>query len=59
VIKFVSDLWQVDGFLRVLYQKADRHDISDILLNVALNIITLTPIEKDNYITSNLITRAR
>ena len=36
VIKFVSDLWQVDGFLRVLYQKADRHDISNILLNVAL-----------------------
>jgi len=43
VIKFVSDLRQVGGFLRVssIY-KADRHDITEILLKVALNNIHLT-----------------
>ena len=45
--KFVSDLLQVDGFLRVLRfplpLKTDRHDISKILLKVELNsIIHLT-----------------
>ena len=43
VIKFVSDLWQVGGFLRVLRfpppNKTDRHDITEILLKVALNTI--------------------
>ena len=43
VIKFVSDLQQVGGFLRVLRfcppMKTDRHDISEILLKVALSII--------------------
>jgi hypothetical protein len=43
VIKFVSDLQQVGGFLRVfLFQptnKTDRHDKSEILLNVVLNTI--------------------
>jgi hypothetical protein len=38
VIKFVSDLQQVGGFLQV------RHDITEILLKVTLNTITLTPI---------------
>jgi hypothetical protein len=38
VIKFVSDLRQVGGVLLVL-----RHDITEILLKVALNTITLTP----------------
>jgi hypothetical protein len=46
VIKFVSDLWQEGGFLQVLWFpppiKTDRHDITEILLKVALNIITLT-----------------
>ena len=46
VIKFVSDLRQVVGFLRVLRfplkYKTDRHDMTEILLKVALNIITLT-----------------
>ena len=36
VIKLVSDLRQVDGFLRVL------HGITEILLKVALNTITIT-----------------
>ena len=36
VIKFISDLRQVDGFLPVL------HDISEILLKVALNTINQT-----------------
>ena len=44
VIKFVSDLQQVSGFLQVLRFpppiKTDRHDIAEILLKVALNIIT-------------------
>ena len=45
VIKFVSDLRQVDGFLCVLQHppqiKADRQDIAEILLKVVLNTITL------------------
>ena len=47
VIKFVSDLQQVCGFLRQgtlvsSTNKTDRHDITEILLKVALNTITLT-----------------
>ena len=47
VIKFVSDLRQVGGFLRYCTpvsstNKTDRHDITEILLKVALNTITLT-----------------
>ena len=40
VIKFASDLRQVSGFLRVLpvssTNKPDRHDITEILLKMAL-----------------------
>jgi hypothetical protein len=40
---FVSDLRQVGGFLQVLQfpptNKTDRHDITEILLKVALNTI--------------------
>jgi hypothetical protein len=43
VIKFVSDLRHVGGFLQVLrfspINKTERHDIAEILLKVALNII--------------------
>jgi hypothetical protein len=43
VIKFVSDLQQVSGFLPltpvVFTNKTDRHDITEILLKVALNTI--------------------
>jgi hypothetical protein len=46
VIKFVSDLGQIGGFLWVLRfpppNKTDRHDIAEILLKVALNIIKPT-----------------
>ena len=46
-IHFVSDLLQVDGFLRVLrFQppiNCQRHDITEILLKMTLNTITLTP----------------
>jgi len=46
VIKFVSDLRQVGGFLLVLRFPPpitnDRHDITEILLKVALNTINLT-----------------
>ena len=38
VIKFVNDLRQVFST-----NKTERHDITDILLKVALNIITLAP----------------
>jgi hypothetical protein len=44
VIKFVSDLQQVGGFLGVLQFpppiKTDSHNITEILLKVALNSIT-------------------
>ena len=42
--KFVSDLQQVGGFLRVLSftNKTNLHDITEILLQVALNTINLT-----------------
>jgi hypothetical protein len=43
VIKFVSDLRQVGGFLRVhpvsSTNKTERHDITELLLKVALNTI--------------------
>jgi hypothetical protein len=43
VIKFVSDLQQVDGFFPdtpvSTTNKTDRHDITEILLKVALNTI--------------------
>ena len=46
VIKFVSDLKQVSGFLRVLRFpppiKTDSHDITEILLKVELNTINQT-----------------
>jgi len=43
VIKFVSDLWQVGGFPWVSINKTDCHNITEILLKVALNIITHPP----------------
>jgi hypothetical protein len=40
MIKFVSDLRQVGGFSSVSStNKTDRHDITEILLKVALNTI--------------------
>ena len=47
VIKFISNLQQVGGFLWVLWchppiNLMHCHDIAEILLKVALNIITLT-----------------
>jgi hypothetical protein len=45
VTKFVSDLQQIGGFLRVLrfssVNKTDLHDITEILLKVALKTINL------------------
>ena len=43
---FVSDLWHVSGFLCIPVSstnKTDRHHITEILLKVALNTITLIP----------------
>ena len=46
MINFVSDLRQIGGFLRVPPVSStninDRHDITEILLKVALNTISLT-----------------
>jgi hypothetical protein len=43
---FVSDLRQVGGFLPVSStNKTDRHDITEILLKVALNTIKQTNIK--------------
>ena len=43
VIKFVSDLRQIGGFLHVSFtNKTDRHDITEILLKVTLNTIKQT-----------------
>ena len=45
VRKFVSDLWQVGGFLKgtpvSTTNRTDSHDITEILLKVALNTINL------------------
>ena len=44
VIKFVSDLRQVDGFRWLLVSstnKTDWHDMSEILLRVALKTMTI------------------
>jgi hypothetical protein len=44
VIKFVSNLWQVSGFLQVLVSSTIKLAmLSEILLKLALNTIALTP----------------
>jgi hypothetical protein len=47
VIKFVSDLWPVGGFfpdtLVSSTNKTDCHNVTEILLKVALNTINLNP----------------
>ena len=52
VIKFVSDLRQVGGFLRVLWfpppMKLTHHDKTEILLKVALN--TINQIKPNLYV---------
>ena len=49
VIKFVSDSWQVGDFPGTPVSstnKTDSHNITEIVLKVALNTITQTPILK-------------
>ena len=56
VIKFVSDLWPVDGFLQVpsfLTNKIDYHDITEILLKMALNTINQPTNQLSNSICIN------
>jgi len=51
VIKFVSNLRHIGGFLRYsyfLHQKTDRHYIIEILLKVTLN--TILPPEMGDYV---------
>jgi hypothetical protein len=45
VIKFVSDLWQVSGFLwfPLSIKLTLIHDITELLLKVVLNTITIAP----------------
>jgi hypothetical protein len=53
VIKFVSDLRKIGGFLRVLQFPppiTDHYDTTEILLKVALNTITLTLLVCDDEI---------
>ena len=52
VIKFVSDLRHVGGTLGTSTNITDRHDIAEILLNVALNTIA-TPHMPFNFVISN------
>ena len=59
VIKFVNDLRQVGGFSRYSVSstiKTDRHNITEILLKVALNTIPLTPKHTCNYHLTTLLT---
>ena len=55
MIKFVSDLLHVGSFLRVLRvsstNKTDHHDITEILLKVALN--TISHIKRRNQLQNN------
>ena len=48
MIKFVSDLRHVNGFLRMLRSpntnKTDHRDIAEILLQVVLSIVTANPL---------------
>jgi hypothetical protein len=42
VIKVVSEFRQVDGYPVSFTNKTDRHDITEILLKIASNTITVT-----------------
>ena len=46
MVKFIIDLWQVCGFIRVLRDsytnKTDRNDMPEILLKEAVSAITIT-----------------
>ena len=61
MIKFVSILWQGDVFfpgISVSFKnKTDRHDIAEILLNVALNS-TMPSNEKKNHTRTYVRTHA-
>ena len=52
VMNFVSDLWQVGGFLRVhrFPPATARHEITEILLKMALNTIKLLNKTKPNRV---------
>ena len=54
VIQFVSDLRQIGGFLWIFLFpspiKKDRRDITEILLEVAQNIINLNMMQRVNFI---------
>ena len=56
VIKFISDLRQVVGFLRVLrFPPPIKLDATEILLKVALTTLTLTPVCMSYFPLKNII----
>ena len=59
VIKFISNLWQVSDFLWFFFtNKTDCHDITEILLKVALNTINNKPVsdnKKKSFQNDNLL----
>ena len=63
VIKFVNDLRQVSGFLKSTpvssTNKTDSHDITEILLKVALSTITLIHESRNYEMNSTRITESR
>ena len=60
VIKFVSDMWQEERFSLCppgsSAIKTDHHDITEILLNVALNTIKQTKQTNINHNSANILT---
>ena len=54
VIKFLSDMRQVGGFLVYSTSKTDSHDITEILSRLVLNTITLTLILKSLEINNQI-----
>jgi hypothetical protein len=54
VIKFLSDMRQVGVFSVYSTNKTNRHDITEILLRVVLNTITLTLILKSLEINNQI-----
>jgi hypothetical protein len=50
----------ISGYSRILHQrKTDYQDITEILLKVALNTITLTPLSGNKKITQKMVTATK
>ena len=53
----MTDQWFSLGILFTSTNKTDHHDITEIMLKVALNTITLTPIENFHMMHATILTR--